>query len=141
MIALKVMISESVNTAMKAAVESIWSVIDKTINSMQFQKNNQLSQTWNVQTSWKSSEIEFFYLNMSISWEHRDIINKKNKIYYKLIIIFTNKFKITASTRNAIKIHQNFDICLHEKTEKWWINKLDKLIHAEFIAHHNDMKK
>ena len=140
MIALKVMISESVNTAMKAAVESIWSVIDKTINSMQFQKNNQLSQTWNVQTSWKSSEIEFFYLNMSISWEHRDIINKKNKIYYKLIIIFTNKFKITASTRNAIKIHQNFDICLHEKTEKWWINKLDKLVCAELIVHHNDMK-
>ena len=141
MAALKTMISESVNTAMKAAVESIQSVIDETISNMQFQKSSQLFSTQNVQTLWKLSEIEFFYSDMSISWEHKNIIDKENKIYYKLIIIFTNRFKIIASTKNTVKICQNLDICLHEKTEKWWINKLDKLIHAEFIAHHNDMKK
>ena len=51
MTALKIMISESVNTAMKAAVESIQSVIDETISNMQFQKSSQLLSAQNVQTS------------------------------------------------------------------------------------------
>ena len=48
--ALKIMISESVNAAMKTAVESIQLIIDEIINNMQFQKNNQLLSTQNVQT-------------------------------------------------------------------------------------------
>ena len=85
--------------------------------------------------------MNFFYSDMFISWEHRDIVNRKNKIYYKLIIIFINKFRITTLIRNAVKIYQNLNICLHEKIKKWWINKLNELVHAEFIAHHNDMKQ
>ena len=105
------------------------------------QSQNQLLFTWNVQTSWKSSEIGFFYSDISISWKCKDVVNRKDKIYYKSIIIFTNRFRITASIRNAIKICQNFNICLCEKTEKWWINKLDELVHAKFIIHHNDVKQ
>ena len=71
------MISESVNAAMKTAVESIQLIIDEIINNMQFQKNSQLSSTQNIQTSWKSSEIEFFYSDMFISWKCEDVINKK----------------------------------------------------------------
>ena len=40
MTALKIMISKSVNTAIKAVIESIQLVIDEIINNMQFQ--NQL---------------------------------------------------------------------------------------------------
>ena len=139
MTALKIMISESVNTAMKTAIESIQSIINEIISNMQSQ--NQLFSAQNVQTSWKLSEIEFFYSDMFISWEHRDIVNRKNKIYYKLIIIFINKFRITTSIKNAVKIHQNLNICLHKKIKKWWINELDELVHAELIAYHNDMKQ
>ena len=42
MTALKIMISELMNTTMKAAVENIQSVINKIINNMQFQKSSQL---------------------------------------------------------------------------------------------------
>ena len=108
---------------------------------MQSQKSSQLLLTWNVQTLWKSLKIRFFYSDMFISWEYKNIINKKDKIYYKSVIIFTNKFRITASIKNAIKICQNLDIYLHEKAEKWWINELDELVHEELITHHNDIKQ
>ena len=78
---------------------------------------------------------------MFISWEHENIMNRKDKIYYRSIIIFKNRLKITISIRNAVKIHQNLNICLHEEVKKWWINKLNELVHAELIAHHNDMKQ
>ena len=140
MIVLKIMISESINAAMKTVIESIQSVIDETINNMQLQKNSQLLLTWNVQTLWKSLEIKIFYFNMFISWECKDIIDKENKIYYKSVTVFMNKFKIITLTRNAIKICQNFDICLCKKTEKWWINKLDELVHVKLIAYYNNVK-
>ena len=132
------MISESVNAVIKAAIENIQSIINEIISNIQFQ--NQLLSAWNIQTSWKLLEIEFFYFNMSISWECEDVINKKDKIYYKSVIIFTNRFRIIILIKNAVKIHQNLDICLCKETEKWWINELDELLHAELIAHHNDMK-
>ena len=52
-----------------------------------------------------------------------------------------NRLRITVSIKDAVKIHQNLDICLHEKVKKWWINELDELVHAELIAHHNDVKQ
>ena len=140
MTALKIMISELMNTTMKAVIESIQSVIDEIINNMQFQKSNQLLSAQNIQISWKLSEIEFFYSDMFISWKHKNIIDRKNKIYYKSVIVFMNRFRITTSIRNAVKICQNFDICLYKETEKWWINELDKLVCAKLIVYHNNMK-
>ena len=78
---------------------------------------------------------------MSISWRRGDIVNREDKTYYRLIIIFMNRLRIAVSIRDTIKICQNLDICLHEEAEKWWINELDELVHAELIAHHNDVKQ
>ena len=141
MAALEAMISGSVNAAMKAAVGSIQLIIDEAINSMQSQENSQLPPARNVQTSWKSSEIGFFYPDMPISWGCEDVVDREDKIYYRSATTFTNRLRIAASTRDAAKIRQNLDTCLHGEAKKWWTNELDELVRVGLIAHHNDVKQ
>ena len=56
---------------------------------------------------------------MPASWGHEDIVNKENKTYYKSIIVFTNRLRITAMTKNAVKICQNLNIYLYEEVKRW----------------------
>ena len=92
-------------------------------------------------TQWKSLKIGFFYSDMLMSWKWDDIVNKENKIYYQSVTVFISWLRVAAATHDSTKIHQNLNTCLYEKAEWWWTHELDKIIHADLIAHHHDVEQ
>ena len=89
--------------------------------------------------SWKSVKLEFFFSDMSISWERQDIMNKKDKMYYQSVHAFTNRIRIVAVIKNTARVHQNFNICLQEEAECWWIIKLNNIMCADLMINSDNV--
>ena len=88
--ALNIIMSDIIEKAIQTVFKNIQSTIQVIIDNIQQQVFMKVSLQHYIQiiTQWKSSEIEFFYSDMLISWKQYDIMNKENKIYYQSIIIF-----------------------------------------------------
>ena len=140
--ALNIMMLDAIKRVIQAALKNVQSTIQAAIDNVWQQVSIKVSSQYYIQiiTQWKLSEIGFFYLNILMSWKWDDIVNKENKIYYQSVIIFISQLKITTATHDLTKIHQNLNTCFHEKAEQWWIHELDKIIHADLIAHHHDVE-
>jgi hypothetical protein len=55
-------------------------------------------------STWKPSNIGFFYPDMPISWGSSEIVDKEDKVYYRTVHGFTNRLRMTLPFCQNIKV-------------------------------------
>ena len=85
-------------------------------------------------TSFKPSEIGYFYPNMPWDWGDADSVERDGKVYYRNVYAFTNRVRVAAQTQPKLK--SSLDACLCGEAEQWWTNQLTEVMRMGYIAIH-----